>query len=124
MPATTAAHAILTAIKAVGAGRVSIVSPYTKEVDDAEHRYFVSAGLEVIGGAYLGITDGFRLAEPSPGGLFKLGMEGCDSRADEAGGQPRQARSRYRSGGTLHIDVPAAVSGAASRTCRANSESD
>lgn len=81
-PATTAAHAILTAIKALDAHRISIVSPYTKEVDDAEHRYFASAGLEVVGGAYLGISDGFLLAEPSPSRLFKLGIEGCDKRAD------------------------------------------
>jgi maleate isomerase len=81
-PATTAAHAILTALKTLGAKSVSIVSPYTKEVDDAEHRYFMSAGLEVVGGGYLGINDGFRLAEPSPGALFQLGQSGCDPRAD------------------------------------------
>ena len=39
-PSTTAAHAILTAAKTLGATTVSIVSPYTKEVDEAEHRYF------------------------------------------------------------------------------------
>lgn len=82
VPATTAAHAILTAIGAVGAKRISIVSPYTKEVDDAEHRYFASAGLEVLGGGCLGINDGFRLAEPSPATLYRLGSEGCDPNAD------------------------------------------
>lgn len=81
-PATTAAHAILTALKTVKAARISIVSPYTKEVDEAEHRYFASAGLEVLGGGFLGIADGFRLAEPSPAALFQLGREGCDARAD------------------------------------------
>lgn len=82
IPATTAAHAILTAIMAVGAKRISIVSPYTREVDEAEHRYFTSAGLDVVGGACLGIADGFRLAEPSPAALYRLGCEGCDSTAD------------------------------------------
>jgi maleate isomerase len=81
-PATTAAHAILTALKAVSAARVSIVSPYTKEVDEAEHRFFASAGLEVLGGGFLDINDGFRLAEPSPAALYRLGREGCDARAD------------------------------------------
>lgn len=81
-PATTAAHAILTALKAVSAARISIVSPYTKEVDEAEHRYFASAGLEVLGGGFLDINDGFRLAEPSPAALYRLGREGCDARAD------------------------------------------
>ena len=61
---------------------VSIVSPYTKEVDEAEHRYFAGAGLTVVGGACLGITDGFALAEPEPDALFELGMRGFDTRAD------------------------------------------
>ncbi len=81
-PSTTAAHAILTAAKMLGVSTVSIVSPYTKEVDEAEHRYFAGAGLTVVGGAHLGIADGFRLAEPGPDTLFELGRRGCDARAD------------------------------------------
>jgi len=82
VPATTAAHAILTACRTLGATTVSIVSPYTDEVDAAEHRYFESAGLKVIGGAHLGISDGFRLAEPEPDVLLELGLRGCDAAAD------------------------------------------
>jgi maleate isomerase len=82
VPSTTAAHAILTAADALGARTVSIVSPYTKEVDEAEHRYFESAGLDVLGGACLGIADGFRLAEPAPETLFELGRTGFDPRSD------------------------------------------
>lgn len=82
VPATTAAHAILTGLQMVGAKAISIVSPYTKEVDDAEHRYFESAGFKVLGGAYLGISDGFQLASPEPGALYELGLRGCDPRAD------------------------------------------
>jgi len=82
VPSTTAAHAIVTAAVTLGARTVSIVSPYTPEVDEAEHRYFESAGLTVIGGACLGITDGFALAEPKPDRLFDLAMRGCDRRAD------------------------------------------
>jgi len=81
-PSTTAAHAIVMAAKTLGAATVSIVSPYTKEVDEAEHRYFTSAGLDVVGGACLGITDGFALAEPEPDTLFELGMRGSDPRAE------------------------------------------
>jgi len=81
-PATTAAHAIITAARSLEVDTVSIVSPYTKEVDEAEHRYFASAGLKVVGGACLGITDGFALAEPEPDCLFELGVKGCDMRAE------------------------------------------
>ena len=82
VPSTTAAHAILSAADALAARKVSIVSPYTREVDEAEHRYFESAGLEVLGGACLGIVDGFRLAEPEPDALFELGCKGFDARSD------------------------------------------
>ena len=81
-PSTTAAHAIVTAAKTLGATTVSIVSPYTKEVDEAEHRYFAAAGLTVVGGACLGISDGLALAEPEPDTLFDLGVRGWDSRAE------------------------------------------
>lgn len=79
---TTAAHAILTALKTIGAKTVSLVSPYTKAVDEAEHHYFETAGLKVAGGDYLGISDGFELASPSPAALFELGMKGCHKSAD------------------------------------------
>lgn len=80
--ATTAAHAILTAVQAFGARAVSIVSPYTKAVDEAEHRYFASAGLDVLGGGCLGISDGFLLASPEPAQLYDLALKGMHARAD------------------------------------------
>ena len=82
VPSTTAAHAILVAADTLGARKVSIVSPYTKEVDEAEHRYFAAAGLEVLGGAHLGIADGFQLAQPEPDELFELGRRGFDAQSD------------------------------------------
>ena len=82
VPATTAAHAIVTALHTVGAKAVSIVSPYTKAVDTAEHAYFESAGFKVYAGAYLSIADGFRLAEPSVETLLDLARRGMDARAD------------------------------------------
>jgi len=57
-------------------------SQRVQEVDEAEHHYFAGAGLKVVGGAYLGISDGFALAEPSPDTLFELGVRGFDPRAD------------------------------------------
>jgi maleate isomerase len=82
VPSTTAAHAIVTAADALGARKVSIVSPYTKEVDEAEHGYFESTGLKVLSGACLGISDGFKLAEPNSEALYELGRRGFDARSD------------------------------------------
>jgi len=61
---------------------VSLVSPYTSEVDAAEHRFFEAAGFAVLGGAHLDISDGFRLAEPEPATLFRLGLDGWNGAAD------------------------------------------
>lgn len=82
VPTTTAAHAIITGLRAVSAKRISIVSPYPAKVDEAEHDYFSKAGFEVLGGAFLGIVDGFSLAEPSPETLFELGKRGMHPNAD------------------------------------------
>lgn len=82
VPVTTAAHAICEALTAVEARRVSLASPYSEEVDAAEQRYFAAAGFEIAGAAHLGISDGFRLAEPDAQTLFRLGMEACDPSAD------------------------------------------
>jgi len=82
VPSTTAAHAIISGLHAVGAKRISIVSPYPAKVDEAEHHYFTEAGFEVLGGACLGIVDGFKLAEPSAETLFDLGKRGMDTKAD------------------------------------------
>ena len=82
VPATTAAHAILTALKMLSVARISIVSPYTDEVDHAEHVFFKKAGLDVLSGANLAISSGLLLASPEPGTLFELGRRGWDKRAD------------------------------------------
>ena len=82
VPATTAAHAIITALNTLGARRISMVSPYPAKLDAAEHAYFRKAGFEVLGGDCLGIIDGFRLAEPSPDTLFELGQRGMAAAAD------------------------------------------
>ena len=80
--ATTAAHAILEAANVFGARKVSLVSPYTEAVAAAEHGYFETAGLEVLSGAHLGISEGFRLAEPDPAELFQLGIDGWNDASD------------------------------------------
>jgi maleate isomerase len=81
-PATTAAHAIVQAARTLGVKGVCLVSPYTREVDAAEHRFFETAGFEVLGGARLDISDGFRLADPEPASLFRLGLDGWNGSAD------------------------------------------
>jgi maleate isomerase len=48
VPATTAAHSILTACRRLGMHRVTAISPYPETVDEAEHRFFARYGIETI----------------------------------------------------------------------------
>jgi len=81
-PGTSATHSILTACEKLGLRRVVAISPYTTEIDAAEHRFFAEAGIETIAGAHLGIADGFALAEPEPAAILDLALGAWDPAAD------------------------------------------
>ncbi len=81
-PATTATDSIFAACRTLGLKRVTAISPYTDAVDAAEHRFFGEGGIETIAGAHLGITDGFRLAEPGPAAILELALGAWDPQAD------------------------------------------
>lgn len=81
-PGTSATHSILTACEKLGLRRVVAISPYTTEIDAAEHRFFAEAGIETVAGAHLGISDGFGLAEPEPAAILDLGLGAWDPAAD------------------------------------------
>jgi maleate isomerase len=81
-PTTTATDGIFTACRALGLKRVTAISPYTEAVDEAEHRFFAAGGIETVASAHLGITDGFRLAEPEPKAILDLALSAWDPRSD------------------------------------------
>jgi maleate isomerase len=82
VPATTATRAIIEALHVLGARRLSIASPYTKQIDDAEHAFFGAAGFGILGSAHLGIADSFRLAEPDAASIMNLAMNAWHPDAD------------------------------------------
>ena len=81
-PATTATDSILEAFRALGISRVTAISPYTEDVDAAEHRFLAAAGIEVISHGHLGIADGFGLAAPDRTTIASLARQVWDPRAD------------------------------------------
>jgi len=81
-PATSATNSIFAACAALGMKRVTAVSPYPEPVDAAEHRFFAEGGVKTIAGACLGITDGFRLAEPEPAAILDLALGAWDPASD------------------------------------------
>ena len=82
VPATSATNSIFAACAALGLKRVTAVSPYSAEVDAAEHHFFAEGGVETIAGAHLGISDGFRLAEPAPEAILDLALGAWDPESD------------------------------------------
>jgi maleate isomerase len=74
VPATTATQSILEALHLLGVKRVAMASPYTDEIDRAEHAFFEAAGIEVASSACLGIKGGFELADPTPGEIRELAL--------------------------------------------------
>jgi maleate isomerase len=80
--ATTATHSIFTACRALGMERVTSISPYSDEIDAAEHKFFALGGIETVAGANLGIIDGLRLAEPGADEILDLAMSAWDPASD------------------------------------------
>ena len=82
VPGTSATNSIFAACAALGMKRVTAISPYAAAVDAAEHRFFAEGGIETIAGAHMGITDGFRLAEPTPEAILDLALGAWDPASD------------------------------------------
>jgi maleate isomerase len=75
VPSFTATSGIIEALRAVGAKRIAVCSPYTTAIDDAEHEFFTAAGFEISGSAHLGIADAFHLADPTPEDITQLALK-------------------------------------------------
>ena len=82
VPSFTAASGIIEALRAVGAKRIAVCSPYTKTIDDAEHEFFSAAGFDILGSAHLGIADAFKLADPTAEDIFALAQRAWHADAD------------------------------------------
>jgi maleate isomerase len=72
VPAFTATAAIIEALQLMGIRRLSVCSPYSQTIDEAEHHFFKAAGFDILGGAYLGIQDAFDLAKPTASEIVAL----------------------------------------------------
>ena len=59
VPATSATLALLAALAASGRRRLGLVSPYTRDVQQAIVRTFAAEGIDVVAERHLGIADNF-----------------------------------------------------------------
>jgi maleate isomerase len=67
VPAMTSAQAIGQAVRALGASRIALVSPYSQEVIERAGRYYATKfGLQVLGLHSFGATDAYMIGKLGP----------------------------------------------------------
>ena len=67
VPAITSAHAVGRAVRALGARRIAIVSPYSDEVNQRAGRYFSAKhGVEAVALEGFGATDSYAIGQLGP----------------------------------------------------------
>ena len=72
---TTTSTASISALKAVGAGPISLITPYRQEVIDRATRFFGDNGHPVVASVGLGITSDRELAEVPLERVYDLAVE-------------------------------------------------
>ncbi len=74
--------ATVKALQALGARRISILTPYLAETSAPVAEYFASAGFEVVSFTCLGMDDDREMARIAPATLVELAREAMDPQAD------------------------------------------
>ena len=81
-PCVTPSSAAFEAFKALGAARVSILTPYSSAVTDEMAHYFAANGPEVINASCFGLTDDREMARVCENSIIEAGIATCDTKAD------------------------------------------
>src|SRR5258706_13657236 len=82
--AVATSQALLAALRVVGARRITLVTPYTKAVNEHEIAFFAAHGIEVVDHVWLGKTDAQGMASVEPDewmdharGVRAAGVDAC-----------------------------------------------
>lgn len=71
----TMAGAVVEAINAFGAKKISIASPYIEEINESEKAFLEEAGIKVVYEEGLKITDTVEIAKIPPGDVYRFAKE-------------------------------------------------
>jgi maleate isomerase len=82
VPVVTPTAASVTALRALGARRISILTPYTVETSRPLVEYFARHGFEIAGASCLGMEDDREMARLAPGALVELARSATEADAD------------------------------------------
>jgi maleate isomerase len=108
IPCCTVTHAILQALEHFSAQRLSIISPYSKAIEEREAAFFTQCGLEVLNIEGLGIDDGREMADPSPGEVYRFARSAWRPSSDALLISCGAMRAHYIAG-ALERDIGAPV---------------
>ncbi|KIC21411.1 ectoine utilization protein EutA [Leisingera sp. ANG-Vp] len=81
-PCVTPSSAAFDAFEALGAKRVSVLTPYSPAVTDELTQYFAAHGPNVVNAACFGLTDDRQMARISEDSIIEAGIAACDPAAD------------------------------------------
>ncbi len=81
-PCVTPSSAAFDAFDALGAKRVSVLTPYTQDVTDSLTSYFSQHGPRVINACCFGLSDDREMARISLESIVEGGVAACDPDAD------------------------------------------
>lgn len=81
-PVTTPTEAACAAFNALGARRISALTPYISEINRALAAQFSAAGCEVINVDGLGFEDDMQVADIAPDTIIRFAKQARDPRAD------------------------------------------
>jgi maleate isomerase len=82
VPCITPVAAARAALEALGATRISVLTPYTPEVSETVGRYFSDHGVEVLSLACLGLEDDRVMARLRPEAIMEAAVEAMDPDAE------------------------------------------
>lgn len=82
IPVTNPVNAAIAAFKSLNARKISILTPYISELNQAMLEYFESQGLDIISISGLGFEDDIDIAGIPPATLLQVAQQVCDAEAD------------------------------------------
>ena len=82
VPCVTPSSAAFDAFEALGAKKVSVLTPYTQDVTDSLVGYFSQHGLKVVNATCFGLSDDRDMARVSKESIVKGGVAACDPDAE------------------------------------------
>lgn len=82
VPVTTTSTAVVKALKNFNAEKISVVTPYIKEIDDEEKAFLEAHGFEVLNIKGMGILEAADLSEVPPYNVYRFAKKACYPKSD------------------------------------------